>query len=661
MRIVYCAQFHDLSGYGIAARGYLKSLDSVLQSSDEIELKLYSTIVNKDKSLSNDYKNLIEKYEFKGDEEIDEWVNGEYLFIWHMPPAMVAFSDDKFKPSPGCSASVKKLLRHSTANISLSVWETNALPKEYVRTYEYFQPDAVITSSKWNQEVIGKHVPTYVVPHLIEQPDSKSEEIKLPFSLQDKFVMLSISQWTLRKGFDKLLQAYISEFGSNDDVLLLIKTYPGPETGGSIEPIKREIKFYRDSIRIKNKVNNIALLASFLPSEQINWLYDNSDMFALLTRGEGFSLPIAESLMREKPVLVPKEGGHIDYIHPESSFYVDGVWDTCVSIMPPYDIDGEWFECYVKDVRAKMREAYNCWKEGSLKKKGQIGKSHILESGYDLKSVGQSFLKVSKEVFNSKKNKTKIADLKSKMALQSSLQDKIKVLRNSYEGETCYILNCGPSLNEIPESELREKLKDKLVFSVKQAYEKFSDITDFHFFNCANLAPLKGEGFFQEHYQYDKEVITIASSNYSAGTRWSPYQKYDAFFKVPIRTEINNEFIVKTKEFDKYVINDHLERPCGPGIMYETVIYMALHLGVKKIVALGWDLSYNDPKSLKEYKHFYGETENLFNRGDILSWEITETREASKDLYKWLKNKGVELELVSTQSTLYKEIPRVGL
>ena len=31
---------------------------------------------------------------------------------------------------------------------------------------------------------------------------------------------------------------------------------------------------------------------------------------------------------------------------------------------------------------------------------------------------------------------------------------------------------------------LKEKLKDKLVFSVKQAYEKFSDITDFHFFNC---------------------------------------------------------------------------------------------------------------------------------------------------------------------------------
>ena len=95
--------------------------------------------------------------------------------------------------------------------------------------------------------------------------------------------------------------------------------------------------------------------------------------------------------------------------------------------------------------------------------------------------------------------------------------------------------------------------------------------------------------------------------------------------------------------------------------MYETVIYMALPLGVKKIVALGWDLSYNDPKSLKEYKHFYGETSDLMNRGDILSWEITETREASEDLFKWLKKKGVKLELASKQSTLYKGIPRVSL
>ena len=65
------------------------------------------------------------------------------------------------------------------------------------------------------------------------------------------------------------------------------------------------------------------------------------------------------------------------------------------------------------------------------------------------------------------------------------------------------------------------------------------------------------------------------------------YKKTDIFFKIPIRTEINNEFVSVTKAFDQFIISDNLVRPCGPGIMYETVIYMAMHLGFKKIVAIG--------------------------------------------------------------------------
>ena len=101
-------------------------------------------------------------------------------------------------------------------------------------------------------------------------------------------------------------------------------------------------------------------------------------------------------------------------------------------------------------------------------------------------------------------------------------------------------------------------------------------------------------------------------------------------------------------------------RPCGPGILYETVIYMAQHLGVKKIVALGWDLSKKDPKRDKDYKHFY-EDKKMFNKGDILPWEISITCEASEALFYWLKEKGVELELVSNKSNLYENIPRVKL
>ena len=94
--------------------------------------------------------------------------------------------------------------------------------------------------------------------------------------------------------------------------------------------------------------------------------------------------------------------------------------------------------------------------------------------------------------------------------------------------------------------------------------------------------------------------------------------------------------------------------------MYETVIFMAAHLGVKKIIAVGWDLSQTNPKKPNEYEHFYKE-DQMFIKGDILPWEVAATCEASKELYEWLQNRGIELELASNKSSLYEKIPRVVL
>ena len=303
---------------------------------------------------------------------------------------------------------------------------------------------------------------------------------------------------------------------------------------------------------------------------------------------------------------------------------------------------------------------------------GTAGRKNVLSGNYSPLKIGEMMYdaikksdetsvhmnQVDSELGNVKEKRLEI---KSKLLKLPTLEEKVELLKDSFKGETCYILSCGPSLSDYEPDFLREQLKDKLVFSVKQAYETFPDITDFHFFNCANM-PAPSHPPLWEHYAYDKvSPIAIASSNYPHGQRWSKFQKNDLFFKVPIRTEINNEFLSVTKDFEKYTLDNQIERPCGPGIMYETVLYAALHLGVKKIVALGWDLCYNNPKELDDYEHFFGSTESLHNRGDILDWEIDSTRDASEHLYKWLKERGVELELASDKSSLYEKIPRVQL
>ena len=76
---------------------------------------------------------------------------------------------------------------------------------------------------------------------------------------------------------------------------------------------------------------------------------------------------------------------------------------------------------------------------------------------------------------------------------------------------------------------------------------------------------------------------------------------------------------------------------------------MAVHMGFKEIVCIGWDLRQKDAND-NDYEHFYGQTKELFNRGDVLDWEIDVTTKASKPLHYWLKQKGITLKVASSSA-----------
>ena len=59
------------------------------------------------------------------------------------------------------------------------------------------------------------------------------------------------------------------------------------------------------------------------------------------------------------------------------------------------------------------------------------------------------------------------------------------------------------------------------------------------------------------------------------------------------------------------------------------------------------------------YEHFYDN--EVHNPGYIMDWEVEATCKSSEVLYKWLLSKGVELQIASDKSNLYKGIPRLTL
>ena len=239
-----------------------------------------------------------------------------------------------------------------------------------------------------------------------------------------------------------------------------------------------------------------------------------------------------------------------------------------------------------------------------------------------------------------------------------SYSDKLEALEGAYAGKDCFLLAPGPSLGHVQEQELRDKASGQniVVMSVKQAYTPYKDITDFHFINDCNLPMINGYAGYR--YGIKSGSIVIASSGYPephAKTRFAEGQQWDVFCRVLdplVYPESNLGRLCENNNFDDGLFDKRVERPCGPSITLETVIYMAMHVGVKEIYAIGWD------SGDKVGEHFYKSKTHLTSNRNF---EYEMVQKGSGPLYNWLKKNGVDLHLVSGVSALSDEIPRIKL
>ena len=229
-------------------------------------------------------------------------------------------------------------------------------------------------------------------------------------------------------------------------------------------------------------------------------------------------------------------------------------------------------------------------------------------------------------------------------------------LKDSFKDQTCYIIGCGPSLNEIDADSLKKTIQNDLVFSIKQAYFPFEDLVDFHFFNCNNFTPFENKGHTIYCSQADA-LTEIAAQKYI----WKD-QKYDLNFVLRDNKIIDNR-LSRSYDFDKWCFSKTLNRPWGPGIISETVFYMAKHLGVSKIRTIGWD--HIDPNSTDtSIEHFYKDDQFSINSkaSKIDKQELLDSIELSRQTFLWLKKNKIDLEVLeSDKCFVHKDVSRFNL
>ena len=401
-KILYQGQILDPSGYAVAGRGYIKSIVEYIESSGaEIDFKIVAVSADQQNTLTEEEVRLLKKYQFADQEEMDQWTSpADYHYVFHHPPTYAVKI-----------LSTRPLAANSLSTTCFTVWETDSVPPIWENILEHLDVDKIVVPCEWNRvafENFGSKRPVTAVPHFINDTFVEKEKVQEVPNVcrDDEFTILTVGQWTDRKAIQNVVKAFFMEFKEQTDCTLIVKTY------GNIQDSRPEYQEYQRNQMVTEikKIKNAMLpgslehtpkcklhfLYGLYPKEQLNYLYQNSDLFALLSRAEGFGLPIAEALVYETPALVHSAGGHVDFTDPDSNFIVDcyKIPSYCTIFPLVYSCDSNWFETDFYSARTQLREAYDAWKSGTLASRGKAAKEHMFKVTADPVSIGKKLVSV---------------------------------------------------------------------------------------------------------------------------------------------------------------------------------------------------------------------------------------------------------------------------
>jgi len=212
----------------------------------------------------------------------------------------------------------------------------------------------------FNSEYFNKRVPPY--PY------------KFP---KGTFIFLTIGNAQERKGTDLLYKTFRKEFGRDEPVVLVIKSYApwawglshyaGNEMMTPKLAEKHNVKLIKDpqvygfgkveeSWNYRDKRWDLGLSDPNIPYNKMAGLYTGAKCFVLPTKGEGFGLPILEAKACGIPVITTNHSGHLDFCDNKDTYLLEHTGFT--KAFEQHAWQGYWVEPDPEHLRYLMRYVY---------------------------------------------------------------------------------------------------------------------------------------------------------------------------------------------------------------------------------------------------------------------------------------------------------------
>lgn len=213
---------------------------------------------------------------------------------------------------------------HNGYKISYTMIENSeSLHPDYVGKMNGF--NEIWVPTKYNQKLFEKNnifPKVWVMPLGVDTtryiPSAKKTDLKL--KLKD-FAFISVFKWNHRKGWPLLVRAYLEEFGSDENVSLLLVSRT--DIVHKLQTIVDDFKGLKNCLN-KNETDlpHVALYDKLIKEKDMPGLYKNANCFVLPSYGEGFNLPIMEASACGLPTISTYCTAMTDYLDENNSFLI---------------------------------------------------------------------------------------------------------------------------------------------------------------------------------------------------------------------------------------------------------------------------------------------------------------------------------------------------
>lgn len=234
------------------------------------------------------------------------------------------------------------------------VWpffETNKLMPQAIHLLN--SCDKLACPSEWAEEVFvmnGVTTPRYKAPQGVDLEVFKPMDVD---KNQETYKFFNIGKWEARKSHQELVSAFLRAFPREKDVALYLMCSNPFAQPGAVAGAVAQVSKGDPRVRMLSHVPTHTDLA-----EQINML----DCGVFPSKGEGWGLPIMETLAVGKPIIVTFVTAQKDYLDSDYAIQVQHKGlvkaDDGAFFRPDVQDRGDWYQIDEDDLVDKMRYAY---------------------------------------------------------------------------------------------------------------------------------------------------------------------------------------------------------------------------------------------------------------------------------------------------------------